>query len=179
MNRKIEDFLTELEKEIEEIWVNEPEDIYALKKGYLPSGAGIYGQYYSVLVMLGGEMRALGIHIFADLIAFSQDPEFDLKHLQTMAKRMLKIDVGVISYFGLARYGRYLSRYHELIEDMESKEEFARVTKSMFTYTNRYQMWLHQIFPWGVSQFFKQQTPETYREISENLERNHTKGRII
>lgn len=167
---KIEDFINSVEKETNRIWINEPEDIYALKKGYLPSGAGIYDQYYSVLVMLGGEMRALGVHIFADLLEFSKQSDFDLEILKIMSKRMLKIDNGVISYFGLSNYGKYLEEFYELIGDIPTKEEFTRLVEVMFTFTNRYQIWMHQIFPWGVSVFFKQQTPETYQETSKKLQ---------
>lgn len=170
MTKKIEEFIITIEEEIDRIWLNEPEDVYALKKGYLPSGAGIYGQYYTVLVMLGGEMRALGIHIFADLLEFSKQPEFELHHLQAMAKRMLKIDCGVISYFGLPMYGKHLNQFYRLIDEIKNKEDFAQTVKVMFTYTNRYQMWLHQIFPWNVSMFFKQQSPDTFRDATQKLQ---------
>lgn len=169
MKREVSNFIESVEKETERIWLKEPEDIYNLKKGYLPSGAGIYNQYYSVLVMVSGEVRALGIHIFSDLLEFSGKSEFDLTHLKIMAKCMLKIDIGVISYFGLTLYGRHLEQYYNLIEGFNSKVEFIEATKVMFTYTNRYQMWLHQIFPWGVSTFFKQQTPEKYNEVADKL----------
>jgi len=170
VNKEVSNFIASVEKETERIWLKEPEDIYSLKKGYLPSGAGIYNQYYSVLVMVSGEIRALGIHIFSDLLAFSRKSEFNLFHLKVMAKCMLKIDIGVISYFGLTLYGRYLDQYYNLIEKLKSKREFMEATRVMFTYTNRYQMWLHQIFPWGVSTFFKQQTPEKYNDVADRLE---------
>ncbi|VEF46780.1 Uncharacterised protein [Bacillus freudenreichii] len=166
---KVTRFIDAVERETENVWLNEPEDIYMLKKGFLPSGAGIYDQYYSVLVMLGGEMRALGIHIFADLLEFSKDPEFDVDILKKMAKRMLKIDVGVISYFGLFHYGKFLEELYGVLEDVSTKEEFKHLIETMFTFTNRYQMWMHQIFPWGVSVFFKQQTPENLEEMKNKI----------
>ncbi|MFD1708826.1 hypothetical protein ACFSCZ_19305 [Siminovitchia sediminis] len=168
---KVTRFIEAVEKETENIWLNEPEDIHLLKKGVLLSGAGIYDQYYSVLVMLGGEMRALGIHIFADLLEFSKEPAFDAAMLKKMAKRMLKIDVGVISYFGLFHYGKFLEELYEVLEDVTTKEEFTHLTQAMFTFTNRYQLWMHQIFPWSVSVFFKQQTPENLEEMRDRLNR--------
>ncbi|WP_078592632.1 hypothetical protein [Evansella clarkii] len=169
MSKAIYLFKEEIETEIDKIWLKEPEDIYALKKGYLPSGAGIYDQYFSVLVMLGGEMRALGIHIFADLLDLAEHEEFHLSHLKIMVKRMLKIDCGVIGYFGLPVYGSLLNKYYISIDDVETKEEFLEVTQLMFTLTNRYQLWMHQIFPWGVSVYFKQRNPEDYKEVYNKL----------
>ncbi|TMW71188.1 hypothetical protein [Alteribacter natronophilus] len=170
-------FKKEVEEEITNIWINEPEDIFVLKKGYLPSGAGIYDQYFSVLVMLSGEMRSLGIHAFADLMAFAESPAFQMDQIRIMVKRILKIDCGVISYFGLPKYGGFLNRYYALIDTIETKEEFIDVTRSMFTLTNRYQMWLHQIFPWGISMFFKQKQPDDYKQTYETLKEVTEKGR--
>jgi hypothetical protein len=168
-NARLEELKAEIEREIEKIWLDEPYDIYALKKGYLPSGAGIYDQYFSVLVMLGGEMRALGIHIFADLIEFARSSDFTLSQLKIMAKRMLKIDCNVIGYFGLRDYGEILNKFYMLIDDISTKEEFQSILGLMFTLTNRYQIWMHQIFPWGLSMFFKKRDPDYYKTIHSKL----------
>ncbi|WP_408011100.1 hypothetical protein ACJROX_12635 [Pseudalkalibacillus sp. A8] len=169
MQDNITSLKQEIEKEINKIWLKEPEDIYALSKGYLPSGAGIYDQYFSVLVMVAGEVRSLAIHTFADLLEFARDEEFQMSHLKKMVKRMLKIDCGVIEYFGLSIYGRILNRYNNIVDEFNDKEQFIEITQLMFTLTNRYQMWLHQIFPWRVSVFYKQIHPEEYKKIYENL----------
>ncbi|WP_158736791.1 hypothetical protein [Alteribacillus sp. YIM 98480] len=169
-------FVEEVEAEIDHIWLEEPHDVFALKNGCLPSGAGIYNQYFSVLVMLSGEMRTLAIHIFADLIDLGKKQEFEMIHLRLMVKRMLTIDCGVIGYFGLPSYANFLDEYYDLVEKVETKDEFLKITKSMFTLTNRYQMWLHQIFPWSLSMFFKQKNPEEYKELYEKLTQKEKKS---
>ncbi|NLJ79252.1 MAG: hypothetical protein GX329_07810 [Tissierellia bacterium] len=158
-----------IEKEIEDIWVTEPKDIYNIKNGYLGSEAGVYDQYFTPLVMLSGEVRALGIHTFSSLLDFSEKSEFTLDILKTMTKRMLKIDVGVIEFFGLKKYGRILTSFHDLVDSIEDKEEFKDMITLMFTLTNRYQMWLHQIFPWGYCMHMPKQGPKDYKEIYENM----------
>lgn len=76
-----------VEKHIDEIWVDEPLDITLLKNGYIKSGAGIKEQYFTTLVMLSGEVRALGIHIFPDLLYHANNATFSLSQLIDMTKK--------------------------------------------------------------------------------------------
>ncbi|MDR2527780.1 MAG: hypothetical protein LBD04_02005 [Synergistaceae bacterium] len=145
------------ERHLEEIWLDEPRDVASVRSGRLPSGAGIYGQYFSVLVMLGGEMRALGVHIFSDLLKFMVDEAFTLPLLRKMIWEMLAIDAGVVGYFGLRDYGALLVRYRDISQAIEDREALRQLTESMFSLTNRYQMWMHHIFPWGLSEGFKKE----------------------
>lgn len=167
--KTIGELIGEIKKEIENIWIDEPQDIFNIKNGYLGSDAGVYEQYFTPFVMLGGEMRCLGFHTFADLNDFSKRSEFTLDILKIMTKRMLEVDLGVISFFGLRKYGEILTNFNDLIDIICTKEEYQEIIKLMFTLTNRYQMWLHQIFPWGYCMFMKKKTPEDYKEIHEKL----------
>lgn len=165
----IDELVIEIKNEIKNIWVDEPKDVFNIKNGYLGSDAGVYNQYFTPLVMLGGEMRCLGFHIFADLNDFAKKTEFTLDILKIMTKRMLEVDLGVISFFGLKKYGAILANFNDLIDTINSKEQYSMVIKLMFTLTNRYQMWIHQIFPWGYCMFMKKKTPENYKEIYEKM----------
>ncbi|MDW7669829.1 MAG: hypothetical protein SCJ93_13480 [Bacillota bacterium] len=167
--KNIDELINEIKKETQDIWVNEPLDIFNIKNGFLGSEAGVYEQYFSPLVMLSGEMRSLGIHTFADLNHFANHDSFDLEVLKIMTKRMIETDVGVISFFGLKRYGAILENFNELIDTIETKEKYIEVVKEIFTLTNRYQMWLHQIFPWGFSMNMKKKSPDYYRKIYERM----------
>ncbi|WP_394266892.1 hypothetical protein [Anaerotignum sp.] len=155
----------EIEKHIDEIWVDEPLDITLLKNGYVRSGAGIKEQYFTTLVMLSGEVRALGIHIFPDLLHHAKKETFSLSQLSDMTKRALEIDLGVIGYFGLETLGGLLKKYYEALPFMQNKEEYVKLTKEMFTMTNRYQLWMHQIFPWKLSIFFPKADTQRLQEF--------------
>jgi len=165
----VSEFIACVEKHTREIWLDEPHDIFCIKNGYLGSEAGCDGQYFSPLVMLSGEVRCLGTHIFADLAVFCRQDEFTLPLLKTMLKLMISTDVGVISFFGLRTYGEMLKNLDALIEQIESKTQFEELIDKMFALTNRYQMWLHQIFPWGFGKFMPRRTPEQYAEIAAKL----------
>lgn len=154
----------ELQRELDSIWLEEPPDVKRLRLGILDTGAGVDNQYFTVLVMLGGEVRNLGIHALADLRALADRHEFTLDVLKIMARQMLKIGSGVIPYFGLKRYGYLLNRFINNIEGMKSKDDFKTMVDIMFLVTNRYQLWLHQTFPWYVAVHFPKVSREGLEE---------------
>lgn len=155
MNAEMMDFKKRVMNHTDAIWVREPLDIYFLKKGYAPSGAGINNQYFTTTVMLSGEIRALGIHIFPELLKFSKSGHFTLEQIKEMLYSMLKVDCGVVAYFGLREYGHFLEEFRELSQKIEDLDTMVDLLGEMFTLTNRYQLWLHQIFPWYLSVHFK------------------------
>lgn len=144
----------EVKKHVDEIWIDEPKDVMFIRNGYIKSGAGIKNQYFTTLVMLSGEIRALGIHIFSDLLHYAKDGSFSLQQLIKMTKKSLQVDLGVVGYFGLESYGKLLRQYYDSLDLMETLDEYVLLTKDLFTLTNRYQLWLHQIFPWNLSVLF-------------------------
>jgi len=165
----VSEFIVYVERQIKEIWLDEPFDIYCIKNGYLGSEAGYDGQYFSPLVMLSGEIRCLGTHVFADLSVFCRQKEFTLAILKTMLRRMISTDVDVIAFFGLRTYGETLKNLDALVDQIEGRIQFEEIIDKMFMLTNRYQMWLHQIFPWGFGKFLPRRSSEQYTEIAAKL----------
>ena len=165
MYEKLAALQDEIEEHIQEIWVQEPRDILYIKNGYIQSGAGIKEQYFTTMVMLSGEVRALGVHIFPDLLFYAKSGDYSLEQLIHMTERSLQIDLGVVGYFGLEKYGNLLQKYFEVLECIENKEEYITVTQGMFTLTNRYQLWMHQIFPWYLAVHFPKADIEKRKEF--------------
>lgn len=160
--------LVELKKEIieetEKIWIDEPQDVRAIRHGFFPSGAGVYDQYFSVLVMLGSETRNLAIHTFSTLVNFAQSEKLELDQLKYMTREMLRVTSGVLAYFGLKKLGEIISNFLLLLEEIEDKKEFRTIVQDLFTLSNRYQMWLYQTFPWHLSVFFPKNNQEKVKE---------------
>lgn len=162
----------EIRAETERIWLEEPEDVKAVRRGFFPSGAGVYDQYFSVLIMMGGEVRNLAIHTFSSLVTFAASGRFDLEHLKYMTREMLRVTVGVIGYFGLRKFGAILNAFLEHLDEVMSVAQMKELLEELFTLSNRYQMWLHQTFPWHLSVFFPKKTLASVREdlaIAESL----------
>lgn len=160
----LSDLKASIREEIERIWTREPEDVCAMRRGLFPSGAGVYDQYFSVLVMVGSETRNLAIHIFSNLVTFSDSGEFSVEQLQFLAKEMLRVTSGVMGFFGLKRLGEILTSFLKHIDEIDSITELRDLFADLFTLTNRYQMWLHQTFPWHLSVFFQKKNLETIQE---------------
>ena len=57
-----------------------------------------------------------------------------------------------------------MSAFLELIDQVGSIEELRDLFADLFTLSNRYQMWLHQTFPWRLSMFFPQKSLEKVQE---------------
>lgn len=168
MNENLSLLLMDIDDHTDAIWIEEPRDILRLKNGIIESGAGIHNQYFTVMVMLSSEVRALGIHIFSDLREFASSGEFTLPQLVTMTRKMLSVDLGVIGYFGLETFGALLTRFEQSLDDIASPQEYALLCEKMFILSNRYQLWMHQIFPWHLMVFFPKTTLEKeIRRLSE------------
>ena len=146
--------LTHLQQETDAIWLVEPEDVRALRLGVQTSNAGVYGQYFSPWVMVSGLVRSLAVAEIASLVRQCNNPAFTAEHLRTMLADMLKITVGVTAFFGLPQLGHTLEAVAATCEQIESKEEFRAFAHSLFTYVNRYNLWLHQSFPWRLGILF-------------------------
>ena len=55
----VDELVAELRAETDRIWLDEPEEIRAMRLGIFTSDAGSYGQYFSNMVFVNGDMRAL------------------------------------------------------------------------------------------------------------------------
>ena len=164
-----------IKAEIDSIWTEEPDDVRKMRRGFFPSGAGVYNQCFSVLVMAGSEVRNLSIHSFSNLVALSDSNHFSLEQLKIMTREMLRLTAGVIGYFGLERLGMILNSFLNSLGEIANKTELQELLSDLFTLTNRYQMWLHQTFPWHLSVFFPKNTKnqvEADLEIANRLEQS-------
>ena len=166
MEKKAAEFKAKVSRHIEDIWTQEPRDIYLLKNGYLPSGAGLKDQYFTPMVQLAGEVRGLGINIFPRLLSYCQNGQFSLGQIKLMCEDFLRTDCGVVGYFGLREFGDILCEFRDLIPEIDSLEDMAAILQEMFTLTNRYSLWMHQIFPWYLYVSFPKKHKEEIAELS-------------
>ncbi|MEW5919861.1 MAG: hypothetical protein AB1796_02695 [Bacillota bacterium] len=164
LNPMVLSLLQEINAELEAIWLTEPPDLQRFRLGLLDTGAGVDNQYFTVWVMLGSEVRNLGVHSLADLRVFAVRQEFTLEMLKMMTRQMTGVGRGVIGYFGLKRYGELLNKFVASLDEVKAREEYCSLLDAMFTLTNRYQLWLHQTFPWYLAVHFPKVTPEQLRE---------------
>ena len=149
-----QDVLAHIEDETAAIWINEPEDVRALRLGVQTSDAGVYGQYFSPWVMVTGLVRSLAVVDLSALNRLAYSSLFSLPQLRTLLHEMLSVLLGVVSYFGLPQLGAALDAVERTVDQIERLEDFQRFIAALLTYVNRYNLWLHQTFPWRLGTLF-------------------------
>ena len=158
MNSKIENFRREIEKEIENIWMEEPEEVRRIRQGYIESGAGSYGQYFSTLVFVDGEIRALGYLCYSTLLRMIDDPQYELYHLRQLARSLLPVCAEFLGYTGLKKVWEFTKRFLDMLDEIDNKADFKDIVRSLTLYAIRLHGWVHFYFPWGLGTYFPLQS---------------------
>ena len=163
--QELERFRQEIEMETERIWLDEPEEVKKLRMGFIDSGAGSYGQYFTTLVFVDGEVRALGYLCFTTILDAINDPDFDLGQIRKLAKMLVPVCAGFLGYCGLTKLWDFSRRFMELTDKVESPDELKGIVRSLVLYVNRMHGWLHFYFPWGLGSQFRLKTDEDIEEL--------------
>ena len=143
-----------IECEIREIWTTEPEDIRKLRFRVIPSGAGTGGQAFTTIVWAAAETRCLGYMILYNLVRMAEREEFTLNQCIGAARLFIPCTSEFIEYCALPRMGRLIRNALESLDTLKTKEEFRELMATLWTYTNRMQLWIHHIFPWELAPAF-------------------------
>lgn len=152
----IEQLINDIQQETEKIWIDEPDEIKAMRLGVFPAGAGTNGQFFSNLVFVNGDMRALSTWITPAVILRSLDDEaFDLDQCKKLFEWTNLINVDFLAYCGFVEFGNLVHRIVEAYPDIGTKKQFTEVLRAWYAYANRLYMWVHQVFPWGLGVGFQ------------------------
>lgn len=147
--------IADLMAETKRIWLDEPEEIKAMRLGVFPSGAGSYGQYFSNLVFVNGDMRALSTWITPTVILNALDDDtFSLEQCQRLFAWTNLVFVDFLAYCGFTRYAEFAQRIVAAAPEITSKEQYREVVTAWYRYANRMYLWVHQVFPWGLGTAF-------------------------
>lgn len=176
-----QDILTYLEEQLAVIWLSEPDDVRALRLGISPSEAGVGDQYFSPWVMVAGLVRSLAITDLATLVRLCDDESFRAAHLKKMFNEVLELPLDVIGYFGLPILGRNLQAARTAVQEIDDRGNCCLFFRTLMSYVNRYNLWLHQTFPWDLGQHFPRFDPDQARTALElasdpNLASTSSKG---
>lgn len=147
--------LTELiVSETERIWLHEPQDSRELRTGRSNTEAGVAGQYFSPWVMVTGLIRGLSVVDVAALKRLSANGKMTPQQLAELLSELLLVTAGVTSYFGLPELGGMLKAVRASCPRFTDAAELGAFLSAFSTYLNRYNLWLHQGFPWRLGEQF-------------------------
>lgn len=149
----------ELEAVTDQIWLDEPDEVLLIRSGVNLGGGGSSDQYFSVLVHLEAFMMLLGPHVLYRLILLAEDEQISLYSLKQTTITLFKRPFDHFEFLGdlgLKSTHEFGTRYLEVLEEVQTREEFTEISGAFLTYFNRMFRWIHGIFPWNLGGAYPQ-----------------------
>jgi hypothetical protein len=159
----------EIDRQVERVWISEPEEIQKIRWGIIDSGAGSGQQSFSVLVHLEAYLMLVGADVMYRFLKVSQYPDVELPTLIKMTREFLTGTFNVFEFMtdlGLTNMHEVGQMYSDALDQLETKEEYVELTGSMMTYVIRMHRWIHFIFPWNLGVAFPHRKPQEVAAIS-------------
>jgi len=163
------DAKSEIERQIDRVWLNEPEEIQKIRWGVIDSGAGSGQQSFSVLVHLEAYLMLVGADVMYRFLKVSQYPDVELQTLTRMTREFLSATFNVFEFLtdlGLTNMHEIGQAYADSLDTLETKDEYVQLTGAMMTYVIRMHRWVHFIFPWNLGVAFPHRTPSEVASIA-------------
>ncbi|CAH1660897.1 MAG: hypothetical protein KF735_22530 [Chelatococcus sp.] len=151
-----------IEKEIDRVWFDEPEEIQKIRWGVIDSGAGSGEQSFSVLVHLEAYMMLVGADVMYRLLKISRYEDTELATLNRMTREFLTGTFNVFEFMtdlGLTNMHQIGQMYSDTLDTLKTKDEYVELTGAMMTYVIRMHRWIHFIFPWNLGVAFPHRKP--------------------
>jgi hypothetical protein len=153
----------ELEQKIEErtkaIWLDEPEDLRRIRSGVVDSGAGSYGQWFTTILFAQSEVRGLCFNAATNVLIIAEDESYTLDQLKKLARVSFTARTGFLNYVGMHELGELFNEYLDLLDSIDSRDAFVRLTRALRQYGVRLHLWSEYSFPWDVGLHLQQLTP--------------------
>lgn len=159
-----------IEREIDRVWFNEPEEIQKIRWGVIDSGAGTGEQSFTVLVHLEAYMMLVGADVMYRLLKISKYEDMELATLNRMTREFLTGTFNVFEFMtdlGLTNMHQIGQMYSDALDRLETKDEFVELTGAMMTYVIRMHRWIHFIFPWNLGVAFPHRKPSEVLSFSQ------------
>jgi hypothetical protein len=160
---------SEIERQIERVWIKEPNEIQKIRWGIIDSGAGSGSQSFSVLVHLEAYLMLTGADVMYRFLKVSTYEDVPLPTLVRMTREFL---VGTFNAFefltdlGLTNMHEVGQMYADSMDTLKTKEEYVELTGTMMTYVIRMHRWIHYIFPWNLGVAFPHRMPNEVAAIA-------------
>ncbi|MDW9418524.1 hypothetical protein GOC56_27460 [Sinorhizobium meliloti] len=151
-----------IEKEIDRVWFNEPEEIQKIRWGVIESGAGSGEQSFSVIVHLEAYLMLVGADVMYRFLKVSKYEDMQLATMNRITREFLTGTFNVFEFMtdlGLTNMHQIGQMYSDALDTLETKEQYVELTGAMMTYVVRMHRWIHFIFPWNLGVAFPHRKP--------------------
>lgn len=158
---------TEIVEETDRIWMTEPVEVRRMRLGIFPTESGSEGQYFTNMVFINGDMRALSTWITPGVIVRAlADDAFSLDHVKKLFEWTNLVSVDFLAFTGFVRFAEFAHRIVGVFDQIETKEELESLLKAWYAYANRMYLWVHHMFPWALGTAFPKPTADDLEFMS-------------
>jgi len=167
----------EIEADIDRIWWEEPEEVTMSKLGIFPSGAGVDGQVLGNLFFQVADTQAMGWWTAEPAMKQAlSDPTFPLEYCKRMWKYMT-VHMGRLMgdtdppacpapWLNLPKLAQFCNDILDSLDTIQSKDEFADLLWSWFSYVNCLNRWFFLVFPWHLGKMLPSVRPEDIERLA-------------
>jgi hypothetical protein len=170
-----------IERDIDRIWWDEPEEVTRSKMGIFPSGANVGGQVLGNLFFQVADTQAMGWWTAEPAMKYAfEDPTFTVEHCKRMWKyvslHMAKLMGDTdppgcpAPWLNLPKLRHFAEDIVESFPSIKIKEELKDLLWSWFNYVNCLNRWFFLVFPWHLGESFPLMTPERVEKLQGLME---------
>ena len=144
-------------KEIDLVWLEEPDEVQKVRLGMIESGAGTGNQSFSVLVHLEAFLMLDGADVVFRILQLTHETTMTIGHIKTMTRAFLSNTFDHFEFLadlGLPTLRRVGDAYFRVLDTIKDKDKYVELTGSLLVYITRMQRWIHLIFPWHLGKHF-------------------------
>ena len=165
MKKELKELKEQMDIETKKIWSEEPDELKKLRMGYIENGAGSYGQYWTAWDFAYGMIRDYVCSAIYPMLKCTQSPKFNLDQCKEMFLVFSPPYSEYLGYSGYRTLDRLCKRFKELLDLLETKDEFIEIITSLLKYSNKLEAWSHHYFPWQIGLLYPQKTKEEIAEL--------------
>ena len=177
MSKHWKDVKAAIEKDIDRIWFEEPEEVKMSRLGIFPSGAGSHDQVLGNLFFQACDTQAMGWWTVGPPISAAlSDDTFSVEHCKRMWKYLnvhmarlmgAKLEPNCPApWLNLPKLWEFCQDIVEAFDTIETKEEFEDLIWSWNNYVNALNRWFFVVFPWEHGLNFPRRTQADIEEMA-------------
>ncbi|WP_144461959.1 hypothetical protein [Siminovitchia fortis] len=178
MSKHWKEVKAEIEREIDHIFWEEPEEVKMSRLGIFPSGAGTDGQVLGNLFFLVCDTQAMGWWTVEPAIHSAiEDKDFSLEHCKKMWKYMTVHMAALMGevmepncpapWLNLPKLWKFCQDIVDSFDTVTTKEEFKSIIWSWGNYVNCLNRWFMLIFPMELGKAFPRVEQDTIKEMAQ------------
>jgi hypothetical protein len=168
MKKDAEELKEKMQKETEKIWLKEPVDVKKMRLGLYGTAAGSYNQYFSVYDLTLHYVGCFVSYVYPAVIRVAKDSKFDIYHLRTIVRTILKNSMFCYGHLGWVKIGEFNSAFLDMLDDL-SREDFVELLELLTVYMRQHYAWQYHYHPWAVGAFFQKRSEKDIKEMAELL----------